>query len=361
MSEHTRRTVSLIHGDRRFENITAALDTIQDRITLDASGPILVKPNLVSAVIPLAVTHVDAVRAVLTWLRRRTEAPIVVVDGAALSNTWEAFENHGYTDLPQEFPDVRLLDLNTDEAVEVSAYDWRLRKMRLQASRTAFESAFRISVVPPKTHDTVLVTLGLKNMVMGSLVNRLGYQTKSPLEKVSARLWMPAEALFNRLPQAVRTSLLLVTIKELATSILPSSKSSMHQGLPIMHLNLFTLAPFFHPHLSVIDGFEAMEGNGPSDGDPVAWKVALAGTDWLSVDALCADLMGFPLEEVGYLLYSARAGYGVAGTADIDVVGNVAPDAVRRRFKRHVIERAQLRWHSHAVNKELERIGAGCA
>ena len=129
----------------------------------------------------------------------------------------------------------------------------------------------------------------------------------------------------------------------------------MHQSFPVMNLNLFTLAPHFHPHLAVIDGYQAMEGNGPTRGEPVEWRIALASTDWLAADVTAARLMGFDLEEVGYLYYCAQAGYGATDPADIAVVGNARPDRVARRFKRHASTQLQRRWESPAVSQRVEQ------
>ena len=65
----------------------------------------------------------DATRAILDWLRARTDAAIVIGEGAALGSTWDAFENYGYRSLPDEYPDVSLMNLNADEAVELTAFD----------------------------------------------------------------------------------------------------------------------------------------------------------------------------------------------------------------------------------------------
>lgn len=63
-----------------------------------------------------------------------------------------------------------------------------------------------------------------------------------------------------------------------------------------------------HPDLSVIDGFEGMEHNGPVGGKPVDHKVAVVSTDWLAADRVATELMGFDFNKVGYLSFSAKAG-----------------------------------------------------
>ena len=306
--------ISLIRGDSRHQNITQALDAIEADMDLTGTDQILVKPNLVVPDCPLAVTHVDAVRAVLEWLRARTDRPIVVGEGTAMSNTWEAFENYSYLELPNEYEDVQLMDLNSDETVELTAFNWRLRPLQLTASRTANQCPLRISVAPPKTHDTVLITLSLKNMIMGGLVSRFsqtdgnsGQADSSPF----GRMVLAGEAMLMALPDWIRHRLWVIQAKELAMShFTPSSKTAMHQGFAAMHLNLFAMAPYLFPHLAVIDGFEAMEGNGPTDGDKVDWRVALASTDWLAADVTAARMMGFSVEEIGYLHYCTKANYG---------------------------------------------------
>ncbi len=351
--------VSLVRGENRRQNILAALDAIAADIEpLLQVDEILVKPNLVCADNPLAVTHVDAVRAVLDWLRQRTAVPIVVADGTALSSTWEAFRRNGYQTLPEEYPAVRLMDLNADESITLSAFDWRLRPHSLEASRMATQSKLRISLAIPKTHDVVLVTLGLKNMIMGSLISRLSSvdrDTGAPRSSWAGRVIHAAEEMYLALPATIHNSPFIAQVKELFFgNVGRSSKAAVHQGFPVIHLNLFTLAKHLYPHLTVLDGFEAMEGNGPSDGEPVQWRIALASTDWLAVDVTAARLMGFALEEVGYLWYCAQAGYGAWNESDVELVGNVSPEQVCRRFKRHALGSVQDRWRSPAVQRQVE-------
>jgi len=358
--------LALFRGDDRYQNIIAALDAIHDDVDLRGIDRVLVKPNFVVPDCPPAATHVDAVRAVLDWLRARTDVPIVVGEGTASSSTWRAFENYGYLSLPDAYRDVSLMDLNDDQTVELAAFDRRLRPMPLKASRTLVTSPLRISVGPPKTHDTVLVTLSLKNMIMGGLSGRSSPNGRRPPEvdpgpapeglAPKGALTGLLKRLYLALPERLRYNPPLEWAKMVyMTSFKPSSKKAMHQSFPVMNLNLFTLAPFFYPHLAVIDGFEAMEGDGPTHGEAVDWHLALAGTDWLAADATTARLMGFELEEIGYLVYCARAGYGTVDPDAIQVVGNARLDDVARRFKRHGSAHVQRRWESRAVSRHLRR------
>jgi uncharacterized protein (DUF362 family) len=130
---------------------------------------------------------------------------------------------------------------------------------------------------------------------------------------------------------------------------------AMHQGIPILNLNLALVASVVWPHLAVVDGWQGMEGEGPGLGGPVDWQVALAGIDPLAVDVLTAHLMGFDPEQIGYLQYCRRLGLGVGEVERIEVVGsgNVAPEGVRRAFAPHPQYQRQLAWRLDGVEQYL--------
>ncbi len=338
--------VSLIRGDERYANVAQALEWVADQVSFQGRQRVLIKPNFVSTHRQLAATHVDAARAVLDFVRARYAGPLTLAEGSALSSTWEGFDRYGYRALVDRY-DVDLVDLNADQAVPIQVYDRRLRPQTLRLARTVVESDLRISVGPPKTHDVVIVTLSLKNMVMGSLVNRTvtdcpGAGRPSPLRRLG-----------RRLPQALRQTRLVQVLKARLPLGGGSDKMAMHQGYPVINLNLAMVAPWVAPHLAVIDGFRAMEGAGPEDGDPLDWRIALAGVDPLAVDSLTARLMGFDPADVGYLSYCRQLGLGVSQPDQIEVLGNVAPEAVRRRFRPHPDYARQRGWHLDGVERWL--------
>jgi uncharacterized protein (DUF362 family) len=332
-------TVGLTRRGSRRETVAAALEAVADQVDLEGVRRILVKPNFVATDRPLAATHVDAVRAVLDFLRARYDGSIVVAEGAALSPTWDGFRNYGYESLVKEYG-VTLLDLNADDTVEVAVYDRRLRPMRLRLACTAVEADFRISICPPKTHDTVVVTLAIKNIVMGSLVNPHADRRAAagPGRGTLARIG-------RMVPGRLRRSSLAERVKgTLLGGPSGSQKMAMHQGIPVINLNLALVALVVWPDLAVIDGWEGMEGEGPGHGDPVPWRIAIAGTDPLAVDALTAHLMGFEPEGIGYLHYCHRLGLGTADLEEIRTVGDLEPDAALRPFRPHPTVGEQRRW-----------------
>ena len=298
----TKGRVALIRGDDRYGNVRQALEAIADDIDLEGVQRITIKPNFVSVRPALSATHRDAVRAALDFLRERGVGHITLILGPASGSAQQGIENYGYRPLIEDYG-LDIVDLNNDDAVEVDALDHRLAPMRLRVARTMVESDYRISVGPPKTHVLAIVTMSLKNMAVGGLLR--------------------------------------------------GEKSRIHGRTPTIHLNLYKMARHVAPHLAVIDGFQAMEGDGPVDGDPVDWRMAIASSDFLAADALAAELMGFPLEQVGYLYYCHLKGLGEGDLQRMQIVGNAKPEELRRRFKPHRTIQQQLQWQVPDVERYL--------
>jgi uncharacterized protein (DUF362 family) len=327
-------TVALIQGDDRYENVTQALKLLANKVDLTGKQRVLIKPNFVVTHKPLAATHADAVRAVLDFVRARYDGPLTIAEGPSVELAGDGFRSLGYEPLARAY-DAALLDLNHDEPVPVEVYDWRLQPLQLHLARSVVESDFRISVGPPKTHDVVIVTLSLKNMIMGSLISRFTHQQVSRngsgpnIGKVSKVLWRLVPHWVRRLPPVEWMQFRAMSTLE------PSDKMKMHQSFP------------------VINGFEGMEGDGPSDGTRVPLGLALASTDALAVDVVGAALMGFDADEVGYLHYCKKMELGVGDLERIEVVGNAGLADCTRRFRSHSTYRRQRGWRLPQAEKYL--------
>ncbi len=303
--------VALSRGNDRYANVYRALELISDEIKLGSR--IVVKPNFTSLDNQLAATHVDAVRAVLAYFSQFTETTIIVGEGTGRGKAYDAFKNYGYFDLVRHY-NVGFMDLNHDETVEVRVLDSNFDPVPIRISKTIAESDLRISVCPPKTHDEVLYTGVLKNMVSGSVVRKQ--------KRIS-------EILFKWFPRWRGAS--------------GDDKIKLHQGYQATNLNLYELANRIPPHLSIIDGYTAMEGNGPHYGEPVDMRLALASTDFLACDAVGAWLMGMDVSQIGYLAYCQQTGLGEGDVFNIEIVGDKLEECIVSA-KPHYNWEEQLNW-----------------
>ena len=173
-----------------------------------------------------------------------------------------------------------------------------------------------ISLTLPKTHDSVIATLGIKNVAVGSLIKK---------------------TLF---PYRVEPRFLRKIINRAAS--VRNDKTKIHQGPKAIHKNIFEIYKKIKPDISVIDAFQGMEGNGPVSGIPVKMNLAIASANALAADIVATKLIGLEPENIGYLYYCMK--YEKFNLDKIRVIGNTSIKKEKRKFKMHVTFPNQVNW-----------------
>jgi uncharacterized protein (DUF362 family) len=295
-----RSKVSFVTGTNRREMINQVMTPLKDVIQKGIQDKqVIIKPNFVSTRMPLCAPHVDAVRGVLDVLKPIYPGKIIIAESSADGNTMPGFQNYGYAPLEKEY-DVTFVDLNTHTSQAVWILDRNLRPVAIQVIADYLNPKnYFISLTRLKTHNLVVATMGLKNMVMGCPLNSGSIRSKPLMHGASSR-WL--------------------------------------------HYNIYLVAQLVRPQLTVIDCLEGMEGNGPINGTPVQHGVALAGTDVMAVDSIGAQLMDIPLENIGYLNYCANAGLGIIDRERIDIIGDKKPQDYVKKYQLANNIQQQLEW-----------------
>ncbi len=272
--------VSLVKGNDRRQIVYQSLKLIEDEI-LGSIGQkkIMIKPNVVTPINPLGSLHVDAVRAILDFLTPHYKGQILIGEAATI-NTIEGYKNYGYFALEKEY-NVKLADLN------LTPYQYRYvinkdnKPIPIRIISTFLDpDLYIISAARMKTHNIVLVTLSLKNILLGAPLNDYKQNDKG---------------LMHTNPNTTAAD--------------------------ICHFNMFHLAQEVYADLAVIDGFEAMEGKGPAWGTPFEARVAIASRDALAADTLATKVMGFDPQKINYLSALKEAGMGQGDLDKIKVLG----------------------------------------
>lgn len=84
---------------------------------------------------------------------------------------------------------------------------------------------------------------------------------------------------------------------------------------------------------TVIDGFYALEGPGPTSGMPVKMDLLIASRDVVAADATACRVMGIDPVEIFHIKRAYEKGLGEIDEAEIDVVGSSIGE-VKKRFIR---------------------------
>ncbi|MDP6458015.1 MAG: DUF362 domain-containing protein [Candidatus Bathyarchaeota archaeon] len=98
-----------------------------------------------------------------------------------------------------------------------------------------------------------------------------------------------------------------------------------------MHKVVADINTVIKPHLTVVDGFVAMEGRGPVRGTPVQMETIVAGSDVVAVDATTSRLMGINPHEIDHIMMAHERGLGEIDS--VEILGD-GIEAVKRDFKR---------------------------
>jgi uncharacterized protein (DUF362 family) len=300
--------VALVQGDSRRLNVYQALVRIDDQIqpSLKHKKYVVIKPNGVSSRNQLASTHVDALAGILDYLEPRFHGPVIIAESSA-DDTLEVFENFKYNELARErrAQKVSLVDLNREgkyETIPLIDFDLHVTPVRL-AARLLDPDAYVISSSMMKTHNTVVATMSVKNMVLGT-----------PLRSA------PGEPRWN-------------------------DKRKYHVGIRQTHYNMLLTAQKLQPNwgAAVIDGFEGMEGEGPNDGTSVPSHIAIASTDYIAADRVGLEAMSINPDWVGYLRYCAQAGLGQYDLSKIVLTGSTIA-SVAKKYRLHPDIDRELKW-----------------
>jgi len=283
--------------------ILTSITDVLKQLSLDRirkSRKIYVKINMVSAYTLLSMTPPQAIEELLHFLRSEMKytGRIIIAEGSAGGSTADGFRRVGVTNLIDQY-DIELFNIHDDDYYEIPLFDRHFNEIIIPISKSLVNAETLISICRAKTHDTVIVTLTIKNVAVGGIVGK-------------------------------------------------ENRPKIHQGYPAINFNIAILGAIMFPDIGLIDGRVGMEGDGPVSGTSKEWGYVFGGENAVEVDAVTAYAMGFDARNIGYLYYLHRLGFGKIDS--LEIVGYKLDD-VRTKFVPHSEYNSQLKWR---LDKEME-------
>jgi uncharacterized protein (DUF362 family) len=248
-----------------------ALSVIDEKGSLFASGQkVLLKPNLLRGFSPknCVTTHPVVVESICRVLKDYSVGQITISDSPALGSLEAVASKAGYDPLKKKYG-VKIVPLTDPVPFESEE---GVPHLKIAGCLQEFDRIVNLPKV--KSHCQMTMTLAIKNLfglVIGKRKPMLHCLVKN--DKVK----------FGKM--------------------------------------LIDIARHVNPCLTLADGIEAMQGQGPINGTPYPLGVLLASTDMTALDRVAAEIIKFPIDKV-YALEAARLkGYGNYDLNKIEISG----------------------------------------
>ena len=236
---------------------------------------VLVKPNMLSGSLPErgTNTHIEVVRAVVKLVKQCEAIPVIGDNPGGSVNTKDAYRSSGMSSIADEegvaLAEVR--DVKMVRGIPIASYFFECDKI--------------ISLPKMKTHNLTILTGAIKNM----------YGAISGLNKTE---------LHKRFPKVEEFVNVLIDVFEAV-----------------------------RPHLVLMDGVIAMDGDGPAAGTLKSAGLLIAGQDNVAVDSVFSHLIGVNPFDILTTKEAHRRGLGEIELENIEIMGEKIEEVFVKGFK----------------------------
>lgn len=265
--------------DSEKDCLMNALSLIQAGSMIQTDDTVVITPNFVKSMPPETgvVTGHDSLRALISFIRGRNPARIVIACGSGSKDTRSILDEQGILPILQQ-ESVEFIDLNHGPFKEMPLHHNSPSQTKVNALLD--EMTLHISYTQLKQHEEAVMSASLKNVALS---------------------WPPAEEHGH-----------------------PKKNCGIHKHL---HDFIRAMAQIIPIDLSIVSTMPAMVGTGPANGAARNAGLVIAGTDPVSADTVCARLLGFRPQAVHYLYEAMLSGIGEGDLEKIQISGLNIKDA----------------------------------
>lgn len=231
---------------------------------------ILMKLNLVRGAVPerAVTTHPAVASAAARLFYENGYRNLSAGDSSGFGSSLKIMEDLGLND-PYEKTGVRMTDFKDSEKVK---YPEGIHAKEFVLAKDVLETDALVSICKMKTHALEYITGAVKNQ----------YGCIQGLNKAKGHTVYTSQESFARM--------------------------------------LIDLNKCVKPRFYIMDGITAMEGNGPTSGDPVAMNLLMLSADPVAIDSIFCSLINLPPENVPTNLFGKQMGLGTYLEEEIDII-----------------------------------------
>lgn len=281
--------VAVAYNENESEAVLTALKSIQAESDIKGEDVVVVTPNWVNNQKPNPADGVvvgpETLRTILRWVKERGPKRIVVATGSGGGNTEQVMQEVGYDKVIQE-EQVEFIDFNKGPYIELKLN--HAKPQSIKVNTILQEMTYYISFTQLKTHEEATMSASIKNVALS---------------------WPSTEE-----------------------HGAPKKNLGIHDDL---HGFIASMAEKIRINLAIVSANPVMIGSGPTKGLPRHTGLVICGRNPIAVDSICARLLGFMEQGVGYLHILKGKGFKETDYKKIPMKG-LSLDETERIFSKKV-------------------------
>lgn len=273
--KYEKSNVSITNNENEPGAVSRGLDLINAGECIKRDSIVVISPNWVNYKKPHPSSGVtvgtDTFRFMLQWIKQFNPKRIIVGTGSGNGDSKGVMKALGYERIIQE-EGVEFVDFNTGPYIELQLDHSKPSKIKV--NQVMQEMTVYISFTQLKAHEEATMSASIKNMAL---------------------TWPSAEE------QGV-----------------PKKNLGIHDDL---HGFISAMAEKVPIQLSIVSADPAMVGSGPTKGIAKHTGLVVCGNNPVSVDTVCARLMGYKPQAIRYLYLLEQKGIGQTDLKKVNLKG----------------------------------------
>lgn len=273
--KYEKADVAITMHEQERDAVSQGLELIEAKELINQDSVVVLSPNWVNYKKPFSSSGVtvgaDTFRYILQWIKQRHPKRIIVGTGSGNGDTTGVMKAVGYENVIRE-EQVEFVDFNTGPYINLELDHPKPSKIKV--NQVMNEMNVYISFTQLKFHEEATMSAAIKNMAL----------TWPSTEEQGA----------------------------------PKKNLGIHEDL---HGFIAAMAEKVPIHLSIVSANPAMIGSGPTKGIPKHTGIVVCGNDPVSVDTICARIIGFKPQAINYLHILSKKEIGQSELDKINIKG----------------------------------------
>ena len=260
---YDKNDVAIIYNENESQAILDGLKNLQAEQQITSTDVVVLTPNWVNNTktnpADGVVVGQESLRTVIKWIKERNPKRIIVGCGSGNGDTPQVMKDVGYDKIINE-EQVEFIDFNKGPYVDLPINNNKPNKIKVNSILS--EMTYYISFTQLKCHEEATMSSSIKNMAMS---------------------WPSTEEHGS-----------------------PKKNLGIHDDL---HGFIVAMAEKIKINLSIVSANPVMIGTGPTKGIDRHTGIVVCGNNPISVDTICARLLGYKSQGIAYLYQLETKGY----------------------------------------------------